>query len=71
MAHSHESYFGPPSDPIDIALFIQYATLLEMQNPIPMPVFSVSPSSVAGYEVLQQSPEELKDSIVAECRYVS
>lgn len=68
MAYSFESQFGPASDPIDVAQFIQYANLLEVQS---VPVFSTSPGSVAGYEALQQLPEELTDSIVAECRYVS
>lgn len=66
MAHSYESHFGPASDPIDVARFIQIATELEKQTPVSRP----SPDSVAGFQALDQLPEEYKDSIANECRYV-
>ena len=71
MAHAYEAQFGPVSDLIDIGHFIQSAIHLETQSPILAPVFSTSPTSVTGYEAFQQLPEEIKDSIAAECRYVS
>jgi len=70
MAHSYESHFGPASDLIHVAQFIQDATELEMQAPISVPMFSTSPSSVAGFGAMDQLPEEYKESIAEECRYV-
>lgn len=70
MAHSHESHFGPPSDPIDITQFIQAATELETEIPNSIPVFATSPSSIAGYEAMEQLPREYKQSIMEECRFV-
>ena len=69
MAHTNDSHFGPASDPIDIAQFIWAATELELQAPTSMPIFSISPASVAGFEAMGQLPEEYKDSIAEECRY--
>ena len=70
MAHSYESHFGPTSDTIDVAQFICSATDLETQTPISVPVFSTSPSSVAGFDAMSQLPEDYKESIAEECRYV-
>ncbi|KIM91888.1 hypothetical protein PILCRDRAFT_809875 [Piloderma croceum F 1598] len=67
MAHSYESQFGPASDPIDIAQFIRIATELETQAPISVPMFSPSPCSVAGFEAMDQLPEEYKESVAEEC----
>jgi len=70
MAHSYESQFGPASDPIDIAQFVRTAIELETQAPVSVPMFSPSPSSVAGFEAMDQLPEEYKESVSEECRYV-
>lgn len=70
MSHSYESHFGPPSDQIDIAQFIEAATVLETRTPASILVFSTSPSSVAGFEEFDQLPEDQKESIASECRYV-
>jgi hypothetical protein len=70
MAHTYESQFGPASDPIDIAQLIRTATELETQALISVPMFSPSPCSVAGFEAMDQLPEEYKESVAEECRCV-
>jgi snRNA-activating protein complex subunit 3 len=70
MAQSYESQFGPASNQIDVAQFIQAATELETQTSVYMPIFSPSPRSVAGFDAMGQLPEEYHDSIAEECRYV-
>ncbi|KAF7967527.1 hypothetical protein HWV62_33978 [Athelia sp. TMB] len=65
MAHAHESCFGPPSNSIDIARFIQSAK--ELEASASQPVFLPSHKSVSGFEVMEQLPLDFNESIQEEC----
>ncbi|KII92802.1 hypothetical protein PLICRDRAFT_37596 [Plicaturopsis crispa FD-325 SS-3] len=66
MAHAHESHFGPPSQPIDVAQFIQSAVALKTRDTKPTDVFSHE-GSFGGLESLADVPEAAKNAIEEEC----
>ncbi len=68
---AHEAYVGPPSEPVDVAVFLKEAGELQdgSEEQGPLPVFSQSacdlPEDVR--EAWTALPQDEQDSIKAEC----
>jgi hypothetical protein len=63
----HASLFGPASEPINIAQFLEYALSAETQTH-PTSLFKPDKSSIHGWTNWFQLPEDRRAAVEADCR---